>query len=123
MWLRGPEKKRNKQFLQRALQRLTPQPDDNLNPLTTSEVCLSVVMIGLVLILQPYKQIAHNIIDFLMIFYMALIGGLTSANLNLYVTIGPLFLPFLVLLTYLIYCLPRCSGEGGVNNGHHARAG
>ena len=76
-----------------------------LNPLATSEVCLSVVMIGLVLILQPYKQISHNIIDFLMIFYMALIGGLTSANLNLYVTIGPLFLPFLVLFTYLIYCL------------------
>ena len=35
----------------------------NLNPLATSEVCLSIVMIGQVLILQPYKQIVHNIID------------------------------------------------------------
>ena len=26
MWLRGVETKRNKQFLQRAVQRLTPQP-------------------------------------------------------------------------------------------------
>ena len=77
----------------------------NLNPLATSEVCLSVVMIGLVLILQPYKQIVHNIIDFLIIFYMGVISGLSSAHFDLYVTIGPLFLPFLVLLTYLIYCL------------------
>ena len=37
---------------------------------------------------------------------MAGMSGLSSANhFNLYVTIGPLFLPFLVLLTYLIYCL------------------
>ena len=82
-----------------------PVQNIQLNPLATSEVCLSVVMIGLVLILQPYKKIAHNIIDFLMVFYMAVIGGLSSANFDLYVTIGPLFLPFLVLLTYLSYYL------------------
>ena len=26
MWLTGPEEKRNKKFLQRALEQLTPQP-------------------------------------------------------------------------------------------------
>ena len=35
MWLKGPETKRNKQFLRRALQRLTPQPV--LLPNTSSE--------------------------------------------------------------------------------------
>ena len=33
-----------------------PVQNITLNPLATSEVCLSVVMIGLVLILQPYKK-------------------------------------------------------------------
>ena len=75
----------------------------HLNVLGTSEICLSVVMIGLVLILQPYKQTAYNVIEFLMIFFMAVIGGLSTSGLNIYVIIGPLFLPFLFLLTYFIY--------------------
>ena len=35
MWLKGPEKRRNKEFLRRALHRLTPQPV--LSPDTSSE--------------------------------------------------------------------------------------
>ena len=79
-----------------------------LNPLGTAEASLSVAMIGIILLLQPYKQKVHNIIDFLIIFYMGAIGGLSSSNFSLYVTIGPLFLPFLVLFAYNIYRLLKC---------------
>ena len=62
-----------------------------LTSLGTYEVCLSAVMVGLVLILQPYKQITHNIIDFLMMFFMAVIGGASNSGFSTYVTIGPFF--------------------------------
>ena len=74
--------------------------------LGTVEVCLSAIMIGLVLILQPYKQTAHNFIDFLTMLFMGVIG---LPILSIDVIIGPLFLPFFVLLAYLIYCVLSCA--------------
>ena len=65
----------------------------------------SFVLAGLVLILRPYKKVAHNIIEFLTLFLIALLGALSVIlNTNRYILVGPLmFLPFLVLVCYLVY--------------------
>ena len=61
---------------------------------------MSFVFAGLVLLLQPYKKVSHNIIDFLTLFWMSVIGAM--AILTFFETLI-LILPFLVLLCYLIY--------------------
>ena len=72
---------------------------------------LSFLLVGLVLILRPYRKTAHNIIDFLTLLLMIVFAG-TSITLiiSTYVTLGPLFLPFLVLIVYLFYLMfkPCC---------------
>ena len=73
--------------------------------LPSSAACLSFVMAGLVLILQPYKKTSHNVIDFLTLFWMALYGAL--AVMSFYV-IACMFLPFLVLVVYFMYRLIKC---------------
>ena len=79
-----------------------------LTPLPLSGACLSFVLAGLVLILRPYKKTAHNIIDFLTLFLMALFAALSSFALSLVPFFGPLYLPFLVLVGYLTFRMFKC---------------
>ena len=61
-------------------------------------------MAGLVLILRPYKKTSHNMIDFLTLFLMTLFAALSvTGTLSVYILFGPLHLPFLCLVGYLIY--------------------
>ena len=73
--------------------------------LPSAAACLSFVLAGLILLLQPYKKTSHNVIDFLTLFWMALCGAL--AVMSFYV-MGCLFLPFLVLVVYFMYRLIKC---------------
>ena len=87
-----------------------------LLPLSVSEACLSFLMAGLVVILQPYKKTAHNVIDFLLLFFMTVIGAssFTYGNFMLkFGTILPnflfvLYIPVIVVFIYLVYHLLKC---------------
>ena len=72
--------------------------------LPSSIACLSFLLAGLVLILQPYRKTSHNIIDFLTLFFMSLVAALTAIFNPLFFSILPLF----VLLCYLIYRVIKC---------------
>ena len=50
------------------------QEDFPNSQLVIAEAGLSFIMTGLVVILRPYKSTAHNVIDFLMFFFMTLIA-------------------------------------------------
>ena len=81
--------------------------------LPLSAACLSFVLAGLVLILRPYKKVSHNAIDFLILFvmvFLAVLSGVTiySFLVPRYIIMGPLYLPFLCLVVYLIYRMFKC---------------
>ena len=84
----------------------------------SSEVGLTILLSGLVLLLRPYKTTVHNIIDFLLLLVMGIVSALVivegalyppyynpdSYNISyLYAKLSLLYLPFLVLLIILIY--------------------
>ena len=73
-----------------------------------SQPCLCFIVAGLVVILQPYKKTAHNVIDFLLLFSMTVVSALSATTSPVYSIIFgvfPFFVPFLVLLVYIIYRL------------------
>ena len=82
--------------------------------LPLSAAYLSFVLAGLVLILRPYKKVAHNTIDFLTLFLMTLFGALSAVSIAVrapisdFIIMGPLYLPFLCLVVYLIYRMFKC---------------
>ena len=75
-------------------------------PLSVSEACLSFVMAGLVVIMRPYKKIAHNVIDFLILFFLTVIGAPSFmgyvARIFAWIII---YLPFVVIFCYVFYRL------------------
>ena len=90
-------------------------PNDKYNSmeytlLAVCKACLCFVMAGLVLLLQPYKKTAHNVIDFLILVLMTVIGASSFTNYELVVDFEYIlvYLPFLVLVSYLVYRLLRC---------------
>ena len=87
----------------------TPQ-GINVLPLPLSAACLSFVLAGLVLILRPYKKVSHNAIDFLTLFLMAVFAALSGVTIDRidFIIAGPLYLPFLCLVVYLIYRMFKC---------------
>ena len=107
------------------------QEDFPNSQLVIAEAGLSFIMTGLVVILRPYKSTAHNVIDFLMFFFMTLIALFillpslsinTSQDPSVILMKGPLYLPFFLLFAYIIYrvinscfcfCVIRCK------NVHH----
>ena len=112
--------------------RITSLQEDFPNSqLVIAEAGLSFIMTGLVVILRPYKSTAHNVIDFLMFFFMMLIALFillpslsinTSQDPSIILMKGPLYLPFFLLYAYIIYrvikscfcfCVIRCK------NVHH----
>ena len=73
--------------------------------LAVCKACLSFVMAGLVLLLQPYKKAAHNVIDFLILLLMTVIGASSFTadyDLVVYFIYGLAYLPFAVLILYLV---------------------
>ena len=80
-------------------------------PSSVSEACLSFAMAGLVVIMRPYKKMAHNVIDFLILFFLAVMGatsfmGSVAVIFTLY---GLMYLPFIVVFWYGYYCwLKHC---------------
>ena len=74
--------------------------------LPSSAAGLSFVFAGLVLLLRPYKKTSQNIIDFLTLFWMSVVGAVAIIAFSLVTPI--LFLPFLVLLCYLMYRVIKC---------------
>ena len=63
------------------------------------EILMSLLMIGIVVILRPYKRTAHNVTDFLIFFFMTLIPLLSflEVDFNTYVTDIYQYLPFIYL--------------------------
>ena len=61
-----------------------------------SEIIISFLMIGIVVILRPYKRTAHNVIDFFIFFFMTLIPLLSPLDFNL-------VMPFTSILTRVEY--------------------
>ena len=74
---------------------------------------LSFVFAGLVLLLQPYKKTSHNIIDFLTLFWMSVVGAMAAASYF------PIIL-ILVLLCYLIYRVIKCCRCCATQNMHNS---
>ena len=76
-----------------------------------SQPILCFIMTWLVVIFQPYKKTAHNVIDFLLLFVMT-VASTVSSLLNPIINIefGYVMLPFLVLFIYIIYRLLRSCG-------------
>ena len=93
------------------------------------EILMSFLMIGIVVILRPYKKTAHNVIDLLIFFYMTLIPLLSYLDLDFIIPFSTthtnvysqhlpfrnmIYLPFLVVTFYALYkifkycCLPCC---------------
>ena len=92
------------------------------------EVLMSFLMIGIVVILRPYKKTAHNVIDFLIFFFMTLIPLLSLLDLDLQILFTAariqvdsqylpfrniIYLPFLVVTLYALhkflkYCCLLC---------------
>ena len=65
-------------------------------------------MAGLVVIMRPYKKIAHNVIDFLILFFLILIGAssfMRPAIIGFYFVFGPKYLPFIIIFCYVFYRL------------------
>ena len=95
---------------------LSPSLRNQSLALQLSGACLSFLLAGLVLILRPYKKTAHNTIDFLTLFLMALLAALSSSvpllpgsdTFKNYIIANPMYLPFLILVGYLIYRLFKC---------------
>ena len=87
-----------------------------LMALPLSGACLSFLLAGLVLILRPYKKPAHNIIDFLIFCLMSLFAVLSGSTYQVFGSAmsifinesGPLYLPFLCLVIYIIYRIFKC---------------
>ena len=78
---------------------------------------LSFVFAGLVLLLRPYKKTSHNVIDFLTLFWMTVVGGVGVFGSFLLAPI--LILPFLIWLCYLIYRVIkycRCCARRNMHN-------
>ena len=92
------------------------------------EVLMSLLMIGIVVILRPYKKTAHNVIDFLIFFFMTLIPLFALLDLDLKIPFtvtriqvdsqylpfrNIIYLPFLVVTFYALhkflkYCCLLC---------------
>ena len=77
--------------------------------LAGSETGLCFVMSGLVVILQPYKKTAHNVIDFLILLFMTVIYALkwalySSAHVCIPSLNAGSLLPLLGLICYLVMC-------------------
>ena len=70
---------------------------------------LSIVMAGALSLLRPYKKTAHNIIDFLLFFFMGVLSSgyflpaYMQYNSSLTNVFGLIYLPVLVLVCCLIY--------------------
>ena len=105
------------------------QKDFPNSQLVIAEAGLSFIMTGLVVILRPYKSTAHNVIDFLMFFFMTVIALFillptlsinTSQDPSIILMMGPLYLPFLLLFAYIIYrVIKSCSCLIWSNVHHH----
>ena len=105
------------------------QEDFPNSQLVIAEAGLSFIMTGLVVILRPYKSTAHNVIDFLMFFFMTVIALFvllpslsinTSQDPSIILMMGPLYLPFLLLFAYIIYrVIKSCSCLIWSNVHHH----
>ena len=76
--------------------------------ITLSQPCLCLIVAGLVVILQPYKKAAHNVIDFLLLFSMIVASAISATIGPVNNIIGgafPFFVPFLAFFVYVIYRL------------------
>ena len=80
------------------------------------EILMSFLMIGIVLILRPYKRIAHSVVDFLILFFMTLIPLLSLLDLdfnisliNIHIKVDYYYLPFrnMPCLVVTIYALHK----------------
>ena len=84
------------------------------------EGCMGFLTAGIVVILRPYKKTSHNVIDFLILFFLTLIPLLSlldttfiahppfyynNDTLNFMLFRNVIFLPLLIFLFYLIYRL------------------
>ena len=84
------------------------------------EVLMSFLMIGIVVILRPYKRTAHNVIDFLIFFFMTLIPLFSFLDLDLQISFttihvqvdsqylpisyrNMIYLPFLVVIFHALH--------------------
>ena len=74
-------------------------------PSSVSEACLSFVMAGLVVIMRPYKKIAHNVIDFLILFSLIVIGAPLLMGLVAKVILSFLWTNLLAIFCYFLLCI------------------
>ena len=79
----------------------------NILPLSLSEAFLSLLMAGLVVILQPYRKTIHNVIDFLMLLWLTVIGisSIASSILIIIIANSLIHLPSLIFICFLFYRL------------------
>ena len=64
-------------------------------------------MAGLVVIMRPYKKIAHNVIDLLILFFLTVIGApsFIGSIANIFTICGPIYLLFvLISVMFAIVC-------------------
>ena len=101
-----------------------------INFIILPEILMSFLMIGIVVILRPYKRTAHNVVDFFIFFFMTLIPLLSLLDRayyipftqNIHIEVDNTYLPFrnmiylpcLVVTIYALhkflkyYCLLYC---------------
>ena len=97
-------------------------PFSGSRPLLIYELCLSLLMAALIIVLQPYKKRVHNFINILLVLFMA---GLTIPTLIpytsptvLYVNVSLMYVPFLALSIYILfklYCATVHKKKNAVN--------
>ena len=101
------------------------------NLIILPEILMSFLMIGIVAILRPYKQTAHNVTDFLIFFFMTLIPLFSFLDLdfNAYVNVdiyrylpfrNIIYLPCLVVTIYALHkflkhCCLLCCKRSVIN--------
>ena len=77
-------------------------------PLTIYEACISFIMAGVIVMMQPYKKRVHNVTNFVIYLWMSMIAiPLLSPFISVYTNCtNPLiFLPLLVVFFYFAYCV------------------
>ena len=96
--------------------------DINNLPLAIYEACVSFIMAGVIVMMQPYKKKIHNVTNFAIYFWMSMIA-IPSLSPFISVYTNPLiFLPLLVVFFFFAYCVMKYCFSSCTVTCKHTRA-
>ena len=67
---------------------------------------MSFLMVGLVVIMKPYRRTVHNVMDFIIFLLMTVIAAVP--NVWVIISYPIMTLPILAMICYIFYCVIKC---------------